>query len=277
MIGSEAAETRRQVYELMEQIREGTYPGVWHSERLGLEREGAVVGLSERGLRDAVEWFRDKAPLLEKIVADEGRAGAGATWSRRVLVRLPEDAYQGKAAEALHAIWSLASSGEERPPDGLDLARLPPSDRPVRVVELRHLADSLLAGPPSGPGLEADQSPQGSLVGSIRARHPLIKVEPVPSLPAWVSDWGEDEFGHWRTFQVKGVSQRLRWIQPGEFVIGSPDTEAGRWGDEGPQHPVRITSGFWLFDTPCTQALWQAAMGKKNPSQFRSPTRPVEM
>nr|MBS0021144.1 formylglycine-generating enzyme family protein [Gammaproteobacteria bacterium] len=35
--------------------------------------------------------------------------------------------------------------------------------------------------------------------------------------------------------------------------------------------------GFWLFDTPCTQALWQAVMGKnKNPSYFKSPDRPVE-
>jgi formylglycine-generating enzyme required for sulfatase activity len=38
---------------------------------------------------------------------------------------------------------------------------------------------------------------------------------------------------------------------------------------------VRIPEGFWLFDTPCTQAVWEAVMGK-NPSYFRSPTRPVE-
>jgi formylglycine-generating enzyme required for sulfatase activity len=36
-----------------------------------------------------------------------------------------------------------------------------------------------------------------------------------------------------------------------------------------------LTEGFWLFDTPVTQALWQAVMGD-NPSRFKSPTRPVE-
>ena len=38
---------------------------------------------------------------------------------------------------------------------------------------------------------------------------------------------------------------------------------------------MTIERGFWMFDTPCTQALWEAVMGE-NPSQFRSPTRPVE-
>jgi len=36
-----------------------------------------------------------------------------------------------------------------------------------------------------------------------------------------------------------------------------------------------LDTGFWLFDTPCTQALWNAVMGS-NPSRFESPTRPVE-
>lgn len=38
---------------------------------------------------------------------------------------------------------------------------------------------------------------------------------------------------------------------------------------------MTISNGFWLFDTPCTQALWQAVMGD-NPSAFRSSDRPVE-
>ena len=57
--------------------------------------------------------------------------------------------------------------------------------------------------------------------------------------------------------------------------MGSPDNEEGRWDDEGPQHEVAIESGFWMFETPCTQALWEAVMGK-NPSRFPGPERPVE-
>ena len=71
------------------------------------------------------------------------------------------------------------------------------------------------------------------------------------------------------------VRQRLRWIPPGRFLMGSPPDEEGRYSWEGPQHEVTIAEGFWMFDTPCTQALWEALMGE-NPSEFKSPDRPVE-
>jgi sulfatase modifying factor 1 len=73
------------------------------------------------------------------------------------------------------------------------------------------------------------------------------------------------------------VTQRLRWIPPGQFLMGSPEDEEGRWEDEGPRHSVRIDPGFWMFDTPCTQALWDAVMGEgTNPSHFQGADRPVE-
>ena len=45
---------------------------------------------------------------------------------------------------------------------------------------------------------------------------------------------------------------------------------------EGPQRDITLASGFWLFDTPCTQALWHAVMDT-NLSIFQGPHRPVEM
>jgi formylglycine-generating enzyme required for sulfatase activity len=74
---------------------------------------------------------------------------------------------------------------------------------------------------------------------------------------------------------AKGVVTRLRWIPPGRFLMGSPGDEAGRWDDEGPQHWVTLTKGYWLADAPCTQAEWQAVMGT-SPSGFKGPDRPVE-
>lgn len=71
------------------------------------------------------------------------------------------------------------------------------------------------------------------------------------------------------------ATQRLRWIPPGTFLMGSPEDEPGRGEDESWRHEVTISKGFWLFDTPCTQALWQAVTGA-NPSYFKSPDRPVE-
>lgn len=76
-------------------------------------------------------------------------------------------------------------------------------------------------------------------------------------------------------FTIGGVTQLLRWIRPDRFRMRSPVDEPGRVVTEGPEHEVTIGRGFWLFDTPCTQALWQAVMGE-NPSRFKSPDRPVE-
>ena len=57
--------------------------------------------------------------------------------------------------------------------------------------------------------------------------------------------------------------------------MGSPEDEKGRYRDEGPRQEETITSGFWMFDTPCTQTLWEAVMGE-NPSEFKGSERPVE-
>ena len=58
--------------------------------------------------------------------------------------------------------------------------------------------------------------------------------------------------------------------------MGSPEDEEGRLSDEGPRHRVRLTRGFWLADTACSQALWLAVMGS-HPSYFgKDIQNPVE-
>jgi formylglycine-generating enzyme len=105
----------------------------------------------------------------------------------------------------------------------------------------------------------------------------LLDREPPEYPPPWASAWGDDRFGLWADLHVKDVVQRLRWIEPGEFLMGSLDDEPGRYDDEGPQHRVHLTSGFWLADSACTQALWLAVLGGKNPSSFTDdPNNPVE-
>ena len=93
--------------------------------------------------------------------------------------------------------------------------------------------------------------------------------------PAWADAWGDDRFGLWAEISVGEVVQRMRWVEPGEFWMGSPDDEAERSNNEGPRHRVRLV-GFWLADSACTQALWQAVLGH-NPSHFTSDAAlPVE-
>jgi formylglycine-generating enzyme required for sulfatase activity len=72
----------------------------------------------------------------------------------------------------------------------------------------------------------------------------------------------------------RGVRQAFRWLPPGRFLMGSPEDEHARENDEL-QHEVILTRGFWLAETACTQALWQAVMGQ-DPSHFKGERRPVE-
>lgn len=95
-----------------------------------------------------------------------------------------------------------------------------------------------------------------------------------PMPPGWAQGYGYDAFGPFAEVFVGEVKQRFRWAPPGRFMMGSPPGEAGRDSDEV-QHEVELTQGFWMADTPVTQALWQAVMGS-NPSRFVHPERPVE-
>ncbi len=118
-------------------------------------------------------------------------------------------------------------------------------------------------------------------------------------LPEWASAIGRDKYGLWAELTLEGkaarapakrrgktksappaspigpVRQRLRWIPPGRFLMGSPPEEEGRYDWEQLPHEVLIDEGFWMFAAPCTQALWEALM-HENPSGFKSPDRPVE-
>jgi formylglycine-generating enzyme required for sulfatase activity len=74
------------------------------------------------------------------------------------------------------------------------------------------------------------------------------------------------------------VKLKLTQIRAGNFMMGSPETEEGRWGNET-AHRVSVSRNFYLGVYPVTQEQYQAVMGN-NPSEFQgksdSPKRPVE-
>ncbi|MBU0654435.1 MAG: formylglycine-generating enzyme family protein [Gammaproteobacteria bacterium] len=131
-----------------------------------------------------------------------------------------------------------------------------------------------------------DFSSQADWQGLVQAinqhiQQPNASPQPAPtSQPkqpssAWASASGDDQYGHYADLNVKGVIQRFRWLSPGKFLMGSPLSEPER-GDDEFLHEVTLSQGFWLADTACTQALWQAVMGG-NPAKFKeTPNNPVE-
>jgi len=92
--------------------------------------------------------------------------------------------------------------------------------------------------------------------------------------PDWAIAAGRDTYGFYADALIINVIQRFRWIEPASFQMGSPENEKGRFNNEA-QHQVILTQGYWLADTICTQALWQAVM-RENPSTFKGEERPVE-
>ena len=98
---------------------------------------------------------------------------------------------------------------------------------------------------------------------------------PPPQFPTpWAQSWGQDEFGLWCGFYIADVETRLRWIPPGRFMMGSPKDESERFSNEK-YHQRDMTEGFWLGETACSQALWEAVL-KETPSYFKGADLPVE-
>ena len=70
------------------------------------------------------------------------------------------------------------------------------------------------------------------------------------------------------------VSLDMIWVEPGTFLMGSPEDELGRANDET-QYEVTLTKGYWLGKFEVTQAQYEAVMGK-NPSNWKGADLPVE-
>ena len=75
------------------------------------------------------------------------------------------------------------------------------------------------------------------------------------------------------------VELDLIWIEPGTFIMGSPENEIGHivgiypYGET--QHSETIQYGFWLGKYEVTHEQYKAIMGE-NPSEFSGSGKPVE-
>ncbi|MCG2747196.1 MAG: formylglycine-generating enzyme family protein [Desulfobulbaceae bacterium] len=115
-----------------------------------------------------------------------------------------------------------------------------------------------------GPRLEVPQPEFTPL--TIQTDHAALTIDAM-TRPPWAHTIGRDQYGLYAEFSVGTRTQRVRWMQPGRFRMGSPPDELERYDNER-QHKVVLTEGFWLADTACTQGLWWAVM-RNNPSRFK--------
>jgi formylglycine-generating enzyme required for sulfatase activity len=173
----------------------------------------------------------------------------------------------------------------------------PPPRQPVERPEAQPVAPALEA-----PVASAAETPEAEPVARAPRQQPVSAAVPAarpPETPAGQSFTVTTaqlrrEGRSWRTerrqLQVEGVQQelgqgaalRLLRIPAGSLLMGSPAAEPERYGDEGPQHLV-LLQGFFMGQTPITQAQWRAVAGwepregerwgrelEPNPSRFRN-------
>ena len=300
------ADLQREVADALRAWRAAQPKELIHAETVGWLGDGAPPG----DVRAAEAWF---AGLDAALVRRGDASGWLSHASRGVLRGIPEARYDDSPlGEALGRIFACAHQGMEGVvlPAGLRMEAVRTAlEAPESVSHwaVRQVGGELVLRPNIGTTWPSVIDEPGSPLAVLPARRSVLHLEgerrtshtlgqqiALPGgdqvflesdcarltlsrimRPEWATACGRDRYGLWAEMAVGEVRHRLRWIPPGRFLMGSPESEAGRDDDEGPQHEVTVTEGFWLGETPVTQALWVAVM-EENPSRFQDPARPVE-
>jgi len=91
--------------------------------------------------------------------------------------------------------------------------------------------------------------------GSVKLCVLLFAILLLNIFPAFAGSVYEKSF-------TNSLSMKFVLIQPGSFIMGSPEDESHR-SDTEVQHKVTITRPFYMQTTEVTVVQWEALMGKK--------------
>ena len=290
---------RREVLKVIKSWCGGDYNSVYFEAILSLgELASDIVDPSD--IEGAVQFLKDidaiakYNPPSERLL-NTGRSKVGRYFQEmrgRIGDTPMEISGAREAFDSLVNMFPRYEGGDDLP-IGADPA-IHSRSGPLRQLALRQQGGRVYAATQKYYDQEVEEVPSdskpesekhGSLLAFIDTTCEDLLIWKAPfwkkgHAPSWATRWGHDTYGPWAELTVNNstgqqIVQSLRWISPGSFTMGSPKDEEGRFDNEGPQHKVTLTKGYWLFDTPVTQALWEAVMGN-NPSYFKSPERPVE-
>lgn len=99
----------------------------------------------------------------------------------------------------------------------------------------------------------------------VRGLDRAVAIKTSPPIPAPTGDE-----------LVNAIGMRLRIIPAGEFLMGSPDSDADAPGNEKPQHVIRIRYPFYLGVYPVTQDEYEQVIGSRPSRVTGDGPRPVE-
>jgi len=284
---------RRQVLHSMRQWRRTRQecPEIWFEELLSLSASSRQLAEPQ----DVAEALSLHADYRQHVNSDTEHGRNVCGWLRSAIRRYPRQARDDQQVGPLlqplvdAVLNSIGKPGITGVSQEQRCCVIQPMGQRLQVQVLSQ-APGALAVPPrmaelktarDAAQLQADLERATALGGELRLAGDFgrLRLEQFER-PRWATAVGYDRYGVWADLSV-GVdaagrerSQRLRWIPCGEFWMGSPADEPGRDEDEL-LHQVRITRGYWFFDSACPQWLWESVMGG-NPSRFRDADRPVE-
>lgn len=256
---AEPLDCQRRILALLRVWRGHLPQEIWFEEIRDLSRASLDALPEAADLEDARRFFDSIGDRLEPTPDGPADVAVGA-WMGRVRARATTDFWtiDEVGARLLRIDWLRNRHRPDyRPPVPCDPAVLPPPPgQPERRYELRQQGGELVLSPFAAP-TAADAVEVGSYLGVLRTTNQLVQILRTTSAsadrdpafwrfgqpPAWAAAWGTDDYGHWVTFSVENqqgqtITQRMRWIEPGNFQMGSPTDELERHDSEGPQHPV---------------------------------------
>jgi formylglycine-generating enzyme required for sulfatase activity len=99
----------------------------------------------------------------------------------------------------------------------------------------------------------------------------------------WAIEQRQQQAWRWNEPLTEGLNLEMVGISSGTFLMGSPEDEPERVGNESPQHQVTVAE-FLMGRYPVTQAQWRFVAGlervdrslEADPSNFKGDYRPVE-
>ena len=202
-------------------------------------------------------------PSIKVVSVEPQMPEAGGSLTIRLTGRDPEDdAIAFEYRTGPNSPWQIATDGRVTLSGlqaGILNLEIRARDSAAHVSEVKTLTKEIFAAAPplAVAPFSADQAKRYQ---ETWAKHLVAKVEIENSL-----------------------GMKLRFIPPGEFMMGSPQVEIdavvethdpwhGWFRSEGPRHPVKVTQAFYLGSCEVTQRQYEDLMGV-NPSHF-SPTGP---
>ena len=168
-----------------------------------------------------------------------------------------------------------------------------PAERPANVAAVRIELERLLAS--LGDTKPERNAPRWRVVGASSLRRGSPRPSCWRSLRCTASRRRRDPKKSWTRSRLQWSPSRrrptkiaaapipkerapiaplidMKFVKPGEFLIGATLADLNAGPDEKPQRPIKITQGFFLGKTKVTQAQYRLVTGA-NPSIFSSDRR----